>query len=210
MRVLDHVLVGGVEHILARQVVRVIAGNVVFGHQAGDGLYAVVRKGVAGGEVHIELLREAAVAQVERVVLLAVQVRIAPADGRRVAVVQIRVQVPDARTVNTHIIPHAHVGEVAHFPPHRCRGDHVVKVLAEVLAPSQQILDVLYRMFIAHAQPCRQLFPAQAVAQVSGYDVVHVAVVRAVFLVKDIVGVCKRFRKSAQSVCKSSSSWYSE
>ena len=52
----------------------------------------------------VELGRKTAVRQVERMTLLTLQVRISLTDKHRILIIEIRIQIPDTRTPDTHII----------------------------------------------------------------------------------------------------------
>ena len=55
-------------------------------------------------KIDVELGRKTAVRQVERMTLLTLQVRISLIDKHRILIIEIRIQIPDTRTPDTHII----------------------------------------------------------------------------------------------------------
>ena len=81
--------------------------------------------------------------------LLTVQLRITPADVGWVGIVQIRIQRPDTRTVDTHVVPQAQVGHIRQLIADGGGRHYVVKVLCEVLAAPHQILHILDGMLVA-------------------------------------------------------------
>ena len=84
--------------------------------------------------------------------LFTVEVRVTLTDISRIAIIQIRIQIPDTRTVNTHIIAETQVRHIRQLIADTCRRYHIVKVLIEVITSAQQVFHFLLGMFIAHTQ----------------------------------------------------------
>ena len=94
--------IGRIKHILARGVLQSL--NLRIGHEPCHILNTVVGKRVTGRDIDVELLCEVTVTQVESMALLAVQLRITLADVGGVRIIQIRIQRPDSRTIDTHVV----------------------------------------------------------------------------------------------------------
>lgn len=154
--VLTDVGISGVEHILARGVLQ--AFDLGVGHQGGDVLDAIVGERIACRKVDVELLGEVAITQVEGVVLLAVQPGVSLTDVGGVAVVQIGIEVPNARTVDAHIVAQTKVGHIRQLPSQGCRRHYVVEVLGEVVTLAYEVLHILNGMFVAHTEPAGKFF----------------------------------------------------
>ena len=88
--------------------------------------------------------------------LFTVEVRVTLTDISRIAIIQIRIQIPDTRTVNTHIIAETQVRHIRQLIADTCRRYHIVKVLIEVITSAQQVFHFLLGMFIAHTHICSQ------------------------------------------------------
>ena len=67
-------------------------------------------------------------------------------------VVEIRVEIPDAWTVDAHVIAQSQIGGLRQFVADAGRGYEVVEVLLEVIATSQFVLYILQGMLISQPQ----------------------------------------------------------
>ena len=59
---------------------------------------------MAQRHIDIELRTKIAIRQVERMAFFTFQVRVTLGDKHRIQIIKIRIQIPDARTPDTHII----------------------------------------------------------------------------------------------------------
>ena len=66
--------------------------------------------------------------------LLAHKVAVTLADGSWIAVIDIGIEIPDARTIDAHVVGKAEIDVVGHTHAETCRWHKVVEVLAEVFA----------------------------------------------------------------------------
>ena len=101
---------------------------------------------MAQRDIDIKLHAEHTIAQVERVALFTFQIRITLADKHRVAVVKIRIQVPDTRTPDTHVVSTAQVLCLTDLDAHGYRRNKVVITGTEIRFRSDgscQILHIL-------------------------------------------------------------------
>ena len=78
--------------------------SVFISNQAADSFNSVVIERMTQRKIDVELGRKTAVRQVERMTLLTLQVRISLTDKHRILIIEIRIQIPDTRTPDTHII----------------------------------------------------------------------------------------------------------
>ena len=78
--------------------------SVFISNQAADSFNSVVIERMTQRKIDVELGRKTAVRQVERMTLLTLQVRISLTDKHRILIIEIRLQIPDTRTPDTHII----------------------------------------------------------------------------------------------------------
>ena len=83
--------------------------SVFIGNQAADSFDSIVIERMAQREIDVELGGETAVRQIKRMTLLTLQVRISLIDKHRILIIEIRIQVPNARSPDTHIISAAEV-----------------------------------------------------------------------------------------------------
>ena len=141
------VLVGSVEHVLSCRVLQ--TWNLRVGHHPHHVLDAVIGKAIAQGKVDIELRCEIAVTEVERMTFLTLKMRITLIDigGRRV--VEVRIEIPDARTVDAHVVAYAQVRCLRQFIANAGRGHKIVEVLREVITTPQFVFHILQGMLIA-------------------------------------------------------------
>ena len=139
--------IGRIKHILARGVLQSL--NLRIGHEPCHILNTVVGKRVAGRDIDIELLCEVTVTQVESMALLTVQLRITLADIGGVRIIQIRIQRPDSRTIDTHVVPQTQIGHIRQLVADRSGRHYVVEVLCEILTAAHQILHILDGMLVA-------------------------------------------------------------
>ena len=96
------ILVGGIKYFLTCWILQ--SWNLGIRQQLGDTLYAVSSKSMKQGEIDIELGCETTVSQTERMVLLAVEEGVSLLDIGGSRVVDIWIEIPDARTIDAHII----------------------------------------------------------------------------------------------------------
>ena len=78
--------------------------SVFISNQATDSFNSIVIERMTQRKIDVELGRKTAVRQVERMTLLTLQVRISLTDKHRILIIEIRIQIPDTRTPDTHII----------------------------------------------------------------------------------------------------------
>ena len=78
--------------------------SVFISNQAADSFNSIVIERMTQRKIDVELGRKTAVRQVERMTLLTLQVRISLIDKHRILIIEIRIQIPDTRTPDTHII----------------------------------------------------------------------------------------------------------
>ena len=78
--------------------------SVFISNQAADSFNSIVIERMTQRKIDVELGRKTAVRQVERMTLLTLQVRISLTDKHRILIIEIRIQIPDTRTPDTHII----------------------------------------------------------------------------------------------------------
>ena len=78
--------------------------SVFISNQATDSFNSIVIERMTQRKIDVELGRKTAVRQVERMTLLTLQVRISLIDKHRILIIEIRIQIPDTRTPDTHII----------------------------------------------------------------------------------------------------------
>ena len=69
-----------------------------------DPFDTIIIERMAQRKVDIEFRREIAIRQIERMAFLTLQVRITLINKHRILIVKVRIQVPDSRSPNTHII----------------------------------------------------------------------------------------------------------
>ena len=81
--------------------------------------------------------------------LLTVQLRITLADIGGVRIIQIRIQRPDSRTIDTHVVPQTQIGHIRQLVADRSGRHYVVEVLCEILTAAHQILHILDGMLVA-------------------------------------------------------------
>ena len=74
------------------------------GYQMTDPFDTIIIERMAQRKVDIEFRREIAIRQIERMAFLTLQVRITLINKHRILIVKVRIQVPDSRSPNTHII----------------------------------------------------------------------------------------------------------
>ena len=74
------------------------------GNQMADPFDTIIIERMAQRKVDIEFRREIAIRQIERMAFLTLQVRITLINKHRILIVKVRIQVPDSRSPNTHII----------------------------------------------------------------------------------------------------------
>ena len=78
--------------------------SVFISNQATDSFNSIVIERMTQRKIDVELGRKTAVRQVERMALLTLQIRISLTDKHRILIIEIRIQIPDTRTPDTHII----------------------------------------------------------------------------------------------------------
>ena len=78
--------------------------SVFISNQATDSFNSIVIERMTQRKIDIELGRKTAVRQVERMTFLTLQVRISLINKHRILIIEIRIQIPDTRTPDTHII----------------------------------------------------------------------------------------------------------
>ena len=78
--------------------------SVFISNQTADSFNSIVIERMTQRKIDVELGRKTAVRQVERMTLLTLQVRISLIDKHRILIIEIRIQIPDTRTPDTHII----------------------------------------------------------------------------------------------------------
>ena len=120
--------------------------------------------------------------------VFAFQLRISLREAGRIAVVKIRIQIPYPRTVDTHVIPQPEIRQVSQFPSQRSRRYYVIIVFPEIFSSPQQVLHVFNSMFITHAQPAGKFFQGKSITQIRGDDIILMAVMRTVLLIKKEFG----------------------
>ena len=81
--------------------------------------------------------------------LFTVEVRVTLTDISRIAIIQIRIQRPDSRTIDTHVVPQTQIGHIRQLVADRSGRHYVVEVLCEILAAAHQILHILDGMLVA-------------------------------------------------------------
>ena len=81
--------------------------------------------------------------------LLTVQLRITLADIGGVRIIQIRIQRPDSRTIDTHVVSQTQIGHIRQLVADGSGRHYVVKVLCEILTAAHQILHILDGMLVA-------------------------------------------------------------
>ena len=65
---------------------------------------------------------------------LTIQIGVALRDIGRITVIQVGIQIPDARTVDTHVITQTQVGHIRQFPADAGGRNYIVEILLEVIA----------------------------------------------------------------------------
>ena len=65
---------------------------------------------------------------------LTIQIGIALRDIGRITVIQVGIQIPDARTVDTHVITQTQVGHIRQLPTDAGGRNYIVEILLEVIA----------------------------------------------------------------------------
>ena len=104
--------------------------------------------------------------------LFTIEVRVTLADVSRITIIKIRIQVPNTRTVNTHIITKTQVRHIRQLIADTCRRHHIIKVLVEIITSSQQIFHFLFGMLIAHTQSSGDLLHPQPITHICSQNVV--------------------------------------
>ena len=78
--------------------------SVFISNQATDSFNSIVIERMTQRKIDVELGRKTTVRQVEQMTLLTLQIRISLTDKHRILIIEIRIQIPDTRTPDTHII----------------------------------------------------------------------------------------------------------
>ena len=116
-----------------------------------------------------------------------VKMRVTLTDIGRIAIIQIRIQIPDTRTVNTHIIAETQVRHIRQLIADTCRRYHIIKIFVEVITFAQQVFHFLLGMFIAHTQSSGNLLRPQPITHICSQNVVLMFVMRAMLFIQYIV-----------------------
>ena len=80
---------------------------------------------------------------------LTVKMGITLIDSGGRGVVEIRVEIPDAWTVDAHVIAQSQIGGLRQFVADAGRGYEVVEVFLEIIATPQLVFHILQGMFVA-------------------------------------------------------------
>jgi hypothetical protein len=70
-------------------------------------------------------------------------------------VVDIRIEVPDTRAIDAHIVTQAQIGCLSQFVANAGRRYEIIEVLREVVNTSQFVFHILQGMFVAQSQASR-------------------------------------------------------
>ncbi len=118
---------------------------------------------------------------------LTLQIRITLTDKHRVLIVKIRVQVPDTRTPDTHIITGTYVLRFADLHPQRDGRHQVTEIGMEILSRTDNIFHPLYGLFVAESRFESKVLISQRISGIGGQDMVQMTVIAAAVLVVCII-----------------------
>ena len=110
---------------------------------------SVVHEVVVKVQVYHQFGSEHIVDQREVMVLLDIEFRVTIADGNRIGLIDIRIQVRDSRARDTHVVGKAEVAANAEVVLQAGCGHQAAIVFLEVVAVAEVILDVLPSVLIA-------------------------------------------------------------
>ena len=76
-------------------------------------------------------------------IFLAVEIRISLIDVGGCRIVEIWIKIPDARTVDTHIVAQAQIGGLTEFIAYAGRWHEIIEMFGEIIATTEFILHIL-------------------------------------------------------------------
>ena len=170
---LDDIPVGRVQQILV--VVEAILRDTVSGEALPE------------GEVEHPLRRVVIINQIQVVHFLAIQIRVAIGQRRRVGLIHIRIQVGDARPADAHIISQAEVLPLVEPEGEIGAGHQIPIIEPEILRQAEARLHVLPRMLVTHSGGQRKAAHLSLIFGVGRKDVILMLVVQAIRLVPDLL-----------------------
>ena len=167
---------------------------VLIGYQAAYPLYPVVIERMAQRNIDIEFGTEIAICNIKSMTFLTLQIRISLTDKHRVLIVKIRIQVPDSRTPDTHIITCAQILRLTDFHPQRDRRNQVTVVRMKILTRTYNIFHPLYGLLVTDTRLERKVLILQGISRIGRQDMVQMAVLTAAaFVVHIIIASACRF-----------------
>ena len=76
----------------------------IFTYQVAHTLYSIIIEGMTQCYINVKLSCKTTITQIECMTLLTLQFRVTLSDEHRISVIKIRIQIPDTRPINTHIV----------------------------------------------------------------------------------------------------------
>ena len=134
-------------------------------------LNTIIYERIAEVGIDIELRREGTEGQSQRVRLLCFQIRITITDAGRVASVSERIQIPDTRTTDSHVIGGSQCLGLSQLVREHHRRNNVIKAGIEILLGHLVILHIHESMFVAYTHLGSHFLPLQLVVAISSQDV---------------------------------------
>ena len=164
--------------------------SVFIGNQATDSFNSIVIERMTQRKIDVELGRKTAVRQVERMTLLTLQVRISLIDKHRILIIEIRIQIPDTRTPDAHIISTTQILRLAKLYAQRNGRNQITKIRMKVLTRPHQILHLLYGLLITQSRFKSKSLVFQRISGISRKDMIQMTVLTATIFIICIVFIC--------------------
>ena len=167
---LSYIGISAVQGSFRCYVRRIIVKHLPFGrrNQPAYILNTVIVERMAQRHIDIELRTKIAIRQVERMAFFTFQVRVTLGDKHRIQIIKIRIQIPDARTPDTHIITCTHILSLAELHAKRDGWHQVAEVRVKILTRSNDIFHPLHSLFIAHSRLEGEILIFQCISEISG------------------------------------------
>ena len=156
-------------------------------NQATNSFNSIVIERMTQRKINIELGCKTAIRQIERMTLFTFQIRISLIDKHRILIIEIRIQVPDTRTPNTHIISTTKILGLTEFYTQRNRRDQIAKIRAKILARTDQILHFLYSLLITKPRFKSEILIFQCISGISRNNMIQMAVFATTIFIIRIV-----------------------
>ena len=164
--------------------------SVFISNQATDSFNSIVIERMTQRKIDVELGRKTAVRQVERMTFLTLQVRISLINKHRILIIEIRIQIPDTRTPDTHIISTTQILRLAKLYTQRNGRNQITKIRIKVLARTHQILHFLYSLLITQSRFKSKSLVFQRISGISRENMIQMTVLATTILIICIVFTC--------------------